>query len=272
VQSHSLCTANRSIAKPSADAPLYRKGQVVLPAASRQEPVPTAKAGGAQRRTASVVPVVPAVNAWQKPLRAALQPAVAAASAEGHQQQPREQQPHHQEQHPLAPPPHPPSILFKQQEGDAAVAAAAAVTPEPLQALALLHIDTPLLEGGNGGLGWNPIGSGLGASAVSALASAGSSRATTPAPGGGGGGAAAAAAAAAGQPWLGPQAEQTSFSLFGAGGGEQGLDAFGMFGSGIFQPQTAPETAACVWVTTAASDMGEEGHFVGGDLWADINM
>ena len=255
------------IAKPSADAPLYRKGQVVLPAASRQQQASAAKAAGAQRRAASVVPAVPAINAWQKPLQAALQPAVAAGSAEGHHQH----QQHHQGQDPLPLPPHPP-VLFKQQEGGAAVAAAAAVTPEPLQALVLPHMDTPLLEeGGNGGLGWNPIGSRLGASAVSALASVGSSRATTPAPGGGDG---SSGAAAAGQPltWLGPQAEQTSFSLFGAGGGEQGLDAFGMFGSGIFQPQTASETAACVWQTTAASDMGEEGHFVGGDLWADINM
>lgn len=171
------------IAKPSADAPLYRKGQVVLPAAAKAAAA-AAKAAAAQKRAASanIVPAVPSVNAWQKPLAAALQPAA------GSQQGP-----------PPPPPPPPPKQEQQQEQQEQQVqqqveqaAPAPALTPEPLQAVAPASAEPALLSvdstGSSGGLGgWNPIGSssfGLGSGtgiALAAAASADSSRDATPA-------------------------------------------------------------------------------------------
>lgn len=153
------------IAKPSADAPLYRRGQVVLPATAR---LAAANAAAPTQRRASAAPVVPAVptiNAWQKPLQsAARQPAGGSASAAAEQQQ----------QQAAGPPPPPPP---KQQQMEAGTAAPAA-TPEPLQAVAPPRSDTPLPAG------WNPIGGsafGL-ASGLAAACADSSSRAATPGP------------------------------------------------------------------------------------------
>ena len=207
------------IAKPSPDAPLYRKGQVThLPAAAKLAATAAGKAAtAAQRRaatapTAAAMPAQPAVNAWQRPLTAAVQFEGALP--------------------PLPPPPPPPPPKHMAVGGLQASLAAGAVTvlEQPLLKMELppsqqQHSDTPLLSlglaasivtggGGGGGagagdgLGWSLIGSafdlgrgrgggshGSGfATPAAALASADSSRAATPAPsassdmlGGGGG-------------------------------------------------------------------------------------
>lgn len=173
--------ASDRIAKPSADAPLYRKGQVVLPTTARVAAA-AAKAAAAQRRPAAgiVVPATPAVNAWQKPLQAALQPVAAGPAGEAEQQQQQ-----------LPRPPPPPPKQPQQPEPQSAIGAAAD-TPEPVQAIAPARSDTPLLALGSSGYGsselagWNPIGGsafGLasGPGMALAAASADSSRATTPA-------------------------------------------------------------------------------------------
>lgn len=100
------------IAKPSADAPLYRKGQVVLPAAAKAAAA-AAKAAAAQKRAASanVLPALPAVNAWQKPLVQA-SPPPAAGGQQG-----------------LPPPPPPPPPKQEQQQQQQAVQPGAQAEP-----------------------------------------------------------------------------------------------------------------------------------------------
>ncbi|KAL4433793.1 hypothetical protein ABPG75_000234 [Micractinium tetrahymenae] len=218
------------IAKPAPDAPLYRKGQVVLPAAARQQ---AAKAAAAQRRatSATIVPTVPAVNAWQRPLQAALHPA---QPAQQQQQQQQQQQEGQAEVHLAGPPPLPPPRPASAAEPAPSAAAMARVAEAPAP-----QLSGGVESAGGGTLGWNPIGSGfdlgggsgLGTPTV-ALASADSSRAATPALGDAGSLAAAAAAtvfpfpaagsslqsdlaaASAGRPW-----QQRNGSLGGASGG-----------------------------------------------------
>ena len=184
------------IAKPSADAPLYRKGQVVLPAAAKAAAA-AAKAAAAQKRAASatIMPAVPAVNAWQKPLVQPMSQAAAGSQQvlpppppppppKVEQQQEQQQQQQQQQAQQQA-------VQQQQQQQMEQVAALPAITPEPLQAVAPASAEPTLLSagsGGSGGLGgWNPIGSssfGLGSStgiALAAAASADSSRAATPA-------------------------------------------------------------------------------------------
>ncbi|KAL4853977.1 Inactive ubiquitin carboxyl-terminal hydrolase 53 [Chlorella vulgaris] len=190
--------SSERIAKPSADAPLYCKGQVVLPAAGRQSAALVAKAPAvAQRRITptitSTVPAVPGVIAWQKPL-------VQATAADAVQQQQQQQQPQATPQLPPTPPPSKqllqgsndmpqlPQLHQEQQTEDPLVAAA---TPDPLAAVAPASSDMPPLAAAAGGgvLGWSPIGSafelngscgsGL-AGPASSLTSAGTSRAGTP--------------------------------------------------------------------------------------------
>ena len=158
------------IAKPSPDAPLYRKGQVThLPAAAKLAATAAGKAAtAAQRRaatapTAAAMPAQPAVNAWQRPLTAAVQFEGALP--------------------PLPPPPPPPPPKHMAVGGLQASLAAGAVTvlEQPLLKMELppsqqQHSDTPLLSlglaasivtggGGGGGagagdgLGWSLIGS-----------------------------------------------------------------------------------------------------------------
>eukprot|EP00887_Chlorella_sp_A99_P005124 scaffold25.g5124.t1 len=212
------------IAKPAPDAPLYRKGAIVVP---RPAAPPPAKAAPPRPRPASagaaVAASAPAVNAWQRPLAAtaaaaAATPAPTAAAA------------------PAAPAPATPGLPLSPALAAPAAPApspavdvaatfpslAAALTAASQPAVPVPTAPAPLLPlaaadstPASGGGGWDPIAGGSGwtfgsDSLAAAATSAPSSRSVTPALGGGGGGLAPSPGAG---PLLG------GYGGFGGGGG-----------------------------------------------------